>query len=567
MTMSDKPGSKDSPAPDADAAPEPGADIGAEDIELAKPVMDGDEAEKDKSGDRDGPQAEDEGASASGAKAEASSRAALADAFMNLRDWWAEQVIGKIDQAEVIERRREECALSERYLFMTAMSGGIAVLGLLLGSPAVVIGAMLLSPLMGPIMGLGFALATGDWDWLKQSGRTLLLGSLMAVALCATLVFLSPIQTITSEIAARTRPNLFDLFVALFSALAGAYALIRGREGTIVGVAIATALMPPLAVVGFGLATFNWTVFSGSLLLFATNLITIALTAFAMAKLYGFRTTLTEGQTKAQNAFVVLVFVALAVPLGFSLQQIAWETNAQRTVRDAIRERFARPAQLDALEIDFASAPMSVSAIMFTPVIRPDAEAEIARALENRLGKPVALTLTQTQTETGAGAAQRAQLSATRAAEEAAATARLQALATRLALAAGVPESEVTIDRNRRRATVRAKRLQGATLAAYRTLEARIAASEPEWTIELIPPDAALPAAIPFIPEGGPSAEGRDALAVIGWAAQRVDRDVVLGGDPQEAEKAAELLRALGVEVETRPGSGPVRPAWAGTQP
>jgi uncharacterized hydrophobic protein (TIGR00271 family) len=116
---------------------------------------------------------------------------------------------------------------------------------------------MLLSPLMGPIMGLGFALAIGDRDWLRQSGRTLLLGSLVAVVLCAVLVFLSPIQTITSEIAARTRPNLFDLFIALFSALAGAYAMIRGREGTIVGVAIATALMPPLTVVGFGLATSN----------------------------------------------------------------------------------------------------------------------------------------------------------------------------------------------------------------------------------------------------------------------------------------------------------------------
>jgi len=183
----------------------------------------------------------------------------LASLLAGVQEWWTVHVIGQIDQAEVIMRRREDCALSERYLFMTAMSGGIAVLGLLLSSPAVVIGAMLLSPLMGPIMGLGFALAIGDWDWLKQSGRTLMVGSVLAVLLCAVLVFFSPIQTITSEIAARTRPNLFDLFVALFSALAGAYAMIRGREGTIVGVAIATALMPPLAVVGFGLATFNWT--------------------------------------------------------------------------------------------------------------------------------------------------------------------------------------------------------------------------------------------------------------------------------------------------------------------
>lgn len=535
-------------------APEPGADIGAEDVEIAR-RNDGENGARPEGtpramvGDR---------AIAPAAPVQASLRIVIE----SLRDWWTERVIGQVDQAEVIERRREDCALSERYLFMTAMSGGIAVLGLLLGSPAVVIGAMLLSPLMGPIMGLGFALAIGDWDWLKQSVRSLAVGSLLAVLLCGALVFLSPIQTITSEIAARTRPNLFDLFVALFSALAGAYAMIRGREGTIVGVAIATALMPPLAVVGFGLATFNWTVFSGSLLLFVTNFLTIALTAFAMAKLYGFRTSLSARNTMFQNIALLTVFVGLAIPLGFSLQQIAWETNAQRIVRDAIRERFDGPSQLDALQIDFSSKPMDVSAIMFTPVIRPNAETEITRALEERLGRPVALTLTQTQTETGAGAAQRAQLSATRAAEQAAATARLQALATRLSLAAGVPETEVLIDRNRRRALVRSRRLGDAGLPAYRMLEQRIAATEPEWTIELIPPQAPLPASIPF-DEEGPTSEGYDALAVIAWAAQRTGRSVVLTGDAENGAAAAERLRDQGVTVDLREGVGPLRAQWA----
>ncbi|SHN61604.1 TIGR00341 family protein [Erythrobacter sanguineus] len=527
---------------------QPGADIGAEDVEAVK--------------DEGAQPAAMQPAGVEPVAAALAERASLGSVIESLRDWWAERVIGQVDQAEVIERRRDDCAMSERYLFMTAMSGGIAVLGLLLGSPAVVIGAMLLSPLMGPIMGLGFALAIGDWDWVKQSARTLLLGSLLAVLLCGALVYLSPIQTITTEIAARTRPNLFDLFVALFSALAGAYAMIRGREGTIVGVAIATALMPPLAVVGFGLATFNWTVFSGSLLLFVTNLLTIALTAFAMAKLYGFRTALSARNTIFQNIALLTVFVSLAIPLGFSLQQIAWETNAQRIVRDAIRERFEGPAQLDALEIDFSSAPMEVSAIMFTPVIRPDAEGEINRALRSRLGRPVALTLTQTQTETGAGAAQRAQLSATRAREEAANTARLQALATRLSLAAGVPETEVLIDRNRRRALVRSRRLGDAGLDAYRTLEQRIAVTEPEWTIELIPPMGVLPANIPF-GEDGPNARGSEALAVIGWAAQRLDRAVVLSGDPDATEQAAERLREQGVRVELLAGFGPVRAQWA----
>ena len=500
------------------------------------------------------------------AEADNAARAAhpvtLRTALDNVREWWAVHVIGQVDQAEVIERRREDCSLSEHYLFMTAMSGGIAILGLLLSSPAVVIGAMLLSPLMGPIMGLGFALAIGDWDWLKQSLRTLLIGSALAVLLCAFLVFISPIQTITSEIAARTRPNLFDLFVALFSALAGAYAMIRGREGAIVGVAIATALMPPLAAVGFGLATVNWTVFSGALLLFVTNFLTIALTAFALAKLYGFRNSLSARNTMFQNIAVLTVFVALAVPLAFSLQQIAWETNAQRIARDEIRGTFERPAQLDALEIDFASSPVGVSAIVFTPVIQPNAEVEIKRALTRRLGRPIDLTLTQSQTETGAGAAQRAQLSATREREESATAARLQALALRLSLAAGVPESDVLIDRNRRRALVRAKRLDGAGLVTYRALETRIAASEPDWKIELIPPTVALPAVIPF-GEDGPSDVGARALALTGWAAARLDRPVVLTGDAAQGEAAAEVLRASGAQVQLRVASGALQADWA----
>lgn len=485
--------------------------------------------------------------------------------IFSLQRWWLQDVVGTVDQAEVIEKRRAECALSERYLFMTAMSGGIAVLGLLLSSPAVVIGAMLLSPLMDPIMGLGFALAIGDYRWLKQSARSLAWGSVLAIALCAALVFLSPIQTITPEIAARTRPNLFDLFVALFSALAGAYAMIRGREGTIVGVAIATALMPPLAVVGFGLATLNQTVFLGALLLYVTNLLTIALTAWAMARLYGFRTTLSERQSQAQNFVVVVVFIGLAMPLAFSLQQIAWETNAQRIVRSEITGSFQGRGRLSELDIEFGGEPIIVSATMLTPVLRADAEANITRALATRLDAPVELTLTQFQVGTSATAAEQAQLSAARASEEEAQRAREQALVQRLSLVAGVGEDDVVVDRARRRAVVRAQRLEGADLSVYRALEQRIAATEPEWTIELLPPVGALPSSIPF-QEDGPTMAGSRALSTIEWASKRVSLPIELvGGDADEGTQAAEILAMRGVSVTVRSGEGeegPLRAQW-----
>ncbi|BDI60223.1 TIGR00341 family protein [Qipengyuania nanhaisediminis] len=485
--------------------------------------------------------------------------------LFSVRRWWREDVVGTVDQAEVIEKRREDCLLSERYLFMTAMSAGIAVLGLLLSSPAVVIGAMLLSPLMGPIMGLGFALAIGDYQWLKQSARSLAWGTMMAIGLTGLLVFFSPIQTITPEIAARTQPNLFDLFVALFSALAGAYAMIRGREGTIVGVAIATALMPPLATVGFGLATWNWTVFSGALLLYVTNLITIALTAWAMARLYGFQTNLSARNTAFQNVAILTVFIALAVPLALSLQQIAWQTNAQRIVRAEIAETFDQDSRINAVEIEFGGDPIAVAATVFTPSPQLDAEVEIERALAARLDEPVELTLTQYQVPTGASAAEQAQLSAARASEEQAALERAEDLANRLALVAGVTEDDVTVDRTRRRATVRAERLDGATLAAYRALERRIAATEPDWTIELLPPIGQLPQEIAF-GEDGPTPEGARALAVIEWAASRIDLPVVLVGNAAETTQAAELLARRGVSVTVRQDRGALRAEW-GSQP
>lgn len=515
-------------------------------------------------------------------RAATQSRYGFMRVIATFRGWWRDDVIGAVEHEDVIAKRRDECLMSEHYLFMTAMSAGIAVIGLLQSSTAVVIGAMLLSPLMGPIMGLGFALAITDYQWLKQSTLSLFWGSLMAVLLCSVIVFFSPITTITPEIAARTQPNLFDLLVALFSGLAGAYAMIRGRANAIVGVAIATALMPPLAVVGFGLATFNWTVFSGALLLYVTNLVTIALTAWGLAKLYGFRGSLSQRQSQFQNTVIILVFFALALPLGLSLRTIAWEANAQRIVREEITQEFDNIGRLSELDIAFAETSLAVSGTMFSSEFRSDADSDIAKVLSARLGRDVEVVLTQVPTGTASSDAEQAQLAAARASEEQAATARVAALANRLSLVAGVSESDVTIDSGRRRATVRAKELEGATLAAYRALEMRIAQTEPEWVIELLPPVGALPSAIAFedieveasgegesgtpkAPETRrtPTKEGASALAVIEWASNRTSLPIVLEGSEEDARRAQELLAARGVNVTIEPGFGPLSAKWA----
>jgi uncharacterized hydrophobic protein (TIGR00271 family) len=227
-------------------------------------------------------------------------------------DWWRNHINAEVDHPAVVRRVAEDAGWTPRFAFMVIMSAAIAELGLLQSSPAVVIGAMLISPLMGPIMGLGFGLALFDFPSLKRSLAALGIAVPLAVAFTALIVLCSPLKSATPEILARTRPNLFDLVVALFSALAGTFALIRGKGDTIVGVAIATALMPPLATVGFGLATGNAAIAGGAFALFATNFVTIALSATIMARLYGFGHYLSSQQSWLQTGLLIAVFVVMA---------------------------------------------------------------------------------------------------------------------------------------------------------------------------------------------------------------------------------------------------------------
>ncbi len=485
----------------------------------------------------------------------------FAKVILSFRRWWRDEVMGTVDRADCIAKRRAEAYTSPRYLFMLAMSAGIAVLGLLLSSPAVVIGAMLIAPLMGPIIGAGFALAIGDYSWLRGCVRALGWGTLLAVGLCALIVYISPLQTITPEIEARTRPNLFDLGVAVFSAMAGGYSMIRGREGTIVGVAIATALMPPLAVVGFGLATMNWTVFSGALLLYITNLMTIALVATLMARLYGFSTSLSDRQTNLQTGIIIVVFVALAVPLFLSLKQIVWESNANRQIRAAVLDPFPEAAQISQLDIDLQQEPITVSATVLTPEIRSGAELQGRETLQATLDRAIALNLTQFKADT-ASAIQAGQLTAARERREQAAEEEARELTEKLALVAGVEPSAVTLDRGNRRALVKARRLPEASYATYRALERRIASDAPGWTIELRPPLSGLPP-IAFT-DNTPTSAGRTALETIGWAAERLGLPVVLrGGTPQTREVAAAALIELGVEAALEAGGPVMQARWA----
>lgn len=479
------------------------------------------------------------------------------------RRWWNVWVVGGVDHAAVIRQIAEDSGWSGRYAFLILISASISLLGLLMPSVAVLIGAMLLSPLMMPIIGLGFGIATLDFREIRRAAFALSAGASIAVALSVLLVFTSPVQTITSEIAGRTQPTLFDLLVALLSAIAGAYALIRGRGGTVVGVAIAIALMPPLVVVGFGIATWNWTIFSGALLLFLTNAITIALTAALVARGYGFGGHLSPHHTGWQLALFVVAVGVLSIPLGAALHQIAFEAVAQRQIRDTVQARFPQGSRLSQVDIDFASKAIQVRAVMLTPVPVTGADRVLASDLQARIGRAVDFHVDQVRTSVETGATEVAQIARAQEANRQGSGGQARAAET-LALLAGTDVAKVIVDQENRILRAPAATLPGLGLEGYRALEARAGHALPGWTVEMSPPgDATLP---PVAVEQG-VVDGL-ALDLAGWASARLGRTVLVeGGTAALRQAVARGIAARGGQAQPGASAGRLRLAWQVTEP
>jgi uncharacterized hydrophobic protein (TIGR00271 family) len=180
------------------------------------------------------------------------------------------------EQTEVYKTIREGAEPEVDFFVMMALSSAIATFGLLLNSPAVIIGAMLVAPLMAAIFGLSLGVVRGDLRLLRRAVTATLQGALLAVGVAFILSLIAPETALPREVMSRTQPNLLDLGVALASGAAGAYALCRKDvSASLPGVAIAAALVPPLAAVGVGLARWDGNIAGGALLLFVTNLVAI----------------------------------------------------------------------------------------------------------------------------------------------------------------------------------------------------------------------------------------------------------------------------------------------------
>jgi len=315
------------------------------------------------------------------------------------RQWRSSQLVATTDRIAVLDHVDEGGRLGPRYAFMTVMSCGIAMLGLLQGSAAVIIGAMLISPLMGPIIELGMGLATFDFRTVRESLATMAAGVALALAIAILIVWLSPLQEATGEILARTRPTFFDLLVAVFSGLAGAYATVTRKGEAIVGVAIATALMPPLAVVGYGIAVGNWEIAGGAAFLFMTNLLAIALSVTIVARWYGFGGSDTPKQTAWQAILIVGCFALLSIPLGLALKRIALQSQTELAVRTALNAAADEVSgRVSALRVDSGPGGVGVDAVMMTPRHVNGLEASLQQRLGAQLAQPVVVRIREVLT-------------------------------------------------------------------------------------------------------------------------------------------------------------------------
>lgn len=310
------------------------------------------------------------------------------------------------------------------------LSAGIATLGLVLNSPAVVIGAMLVSPLMGPILATGLSLAASDVYLGIKCLINIVLSVLSAVFLAALIVWLLPFHSPTAEILARTQPNLLDLGVALFSGLAGSLVVCRGGTGggvtALPGVAVAVALMPPLCTVGYGVGSgMDWAIIGGAGLLFLTNLAAIIACAFLVFflvrmdapdvrmkigyselerasrdPLYGLlqstrlgRSFGMVGQFRVRVVMILITLAILVVPLRKSLIQLRDETVARAAVREAMRT-LGPPDTFLTQEFDILPDRIVVRMVSVAGISREKMD-EAEKSIIRRTGRNVSFTMRQ----------------------------------------------------------------------------------------------------------------------------------------------------------------------------
>lgn len=252
----------------------------------------------------------------------------------------------KTDETAIVEQISDGVTFRGANLWVLIFAIFIACLGLNLNSTAVIIGAMLISPLMGPIIGMGLAVGRADLELLKRSLTNYGVSTVISVLTAALYFQLTPLTEAQSELLARTSPTLYDVLIALFGGAAGILALSTGGKGNVIpGVAIATALMPPLCTAGYGLAMGEWSFFFGACYLFFINTVFIALATYVGVRLLQFKPKqfVDKGRLAVVNRYIAVIVVVTMLPAVYMTIQIIRQSVFENHVKQFVKQELNQP--------------------------------------------------------------------------------------------------------------------------------------------------------------------------------------------------------------------------------
>ncbi|TCO94399.1 putative hydrophobic protein (TIGR00341 family) [Bacteroides heparinolyticus] len=250
----------------------------------------------------------------------------------------------KDNELATVESIRKGVEFKGANLWILIFAIFMASLGLNVNSTAVIIGAMLISPLMGPIMGVGLSVGLNDFELMKRSFKSFLITTLFSVTTATVFFLISPVAEGQSELLARTSPTIYDVFIALLGGLAGVTALSTKEKGNVIpGVAIATALMPPLCTAGYGLATGNLIYFFGAFYLYFINSVFISLATFLGVRVMHFQRKefVDKNREKKVRKYIVLIAVLTMCPAVYLTVGIVQETFFEGAANRFINEQLS----------------------------------------------------------------------------------------------------------------------------------------------------------------------------------------------------------------------------------
>lgn len=277
--------------------------------------------------------------------------------FLNLHQ-------GEEERGKVLDNVIKNISFRGANLWILACAILIASIGLNVNSTAVIIGAMLISPLMGPIVGAGFALATYDFELLKKSGKNLLVATMVSLIVSTLYFYLSPFKDVQSELLARTSPTIYDVMIAFFGGIVGAISITRKDKGNpIPGVAIATALMPPLCTAGFGLAVFDMKFFVGAMYLYTINCFFIGISTFVIIKYLKYQPIVTENKSfdKKLRYIITTLILLMIIPSFYLAYGLLQEKRFSQNVENYIKNEFTDNGYtLIYKKINYNAAPKTI---------------------------------------------------------------------------------------------------------------------------------------------------------------------------------------------------------------